>query len=144
LGAGQGGGGEDGDVDFVSVLKEFRGGPKEAAEKVIRSEEEWERFIETCSSEATREALGEAGVDFDREMVIAVAMGDNRSILGDKFYEDQAGVQKVREGEGGLVVEYTNVHSDHLDTEPRNVLHVVKLPKAESVSFRKHARYYGG
>lgn len=138
-------GGEDDPVpNFETILKRFDGGPEKSEETAIQSEAEWARFIDRCPSESTRTKLRAQQVDFEKETVLAVAMGKNSSILGHPDYEKQAGVQRVGAADGKLVVEYCNVHSDHQDTRDRYPLHVVKVPKAKVVSFKKSSKMFGG
>lgn len=127
---------EDAEPGFETVLKRFDGGPKKAAEVVIRTEAEWEAFIDSCPSEDVRRALRSRKVDFGERMIVALAFGRNSSILGHPDYEKQAGVQRVRASEGKQVVEYNSVFSDHQDTEPRYPLHVIEVDKADGVTFR--------
>src|SRR5689334_12706574 len=100
---------DDVDLSFETVVKQFDGGPEKAGETVIRTEEEWSKFIETCSSESLRKELREQTIDFDKATIVAVAVGANSSILGHEDYEKQAGVQRVRTKDGATVVSYTNV-----------------------------------
>lgn len=135
--------GDDKPPTFESVLKDRSGGPKKAAEVVIRSEKEWKAFVETCTSKDVRTKLGEAKVDFDKEIIVAVAIGRNSSELTEGEHK-QAGVQKVSTDGDKSVVEYCVVISDVRTEEPLYPLHVIKMPKAKDVAFKKTEKTLGG
>jgi hypothetical protein len=137
------GGPSDPKVAFRTILKQSDDGPASENETVIRSEKEWKEFIDACSSPATRDVLRGEEVDFEKDMVIAVALGANSSHLGPNE-EKQSGIQHVRSGEDGWVVDYNIVNTDVQDERPRYGLHVIKLSTAPKVSFRKGNRSIGG
>ncbi|MBP3960382.1 hypothetical protein J8F10_34580 [Gemmata sp. G18] len=128
-------------VAFETILKTHSGGPKKAAEVVIRSEKERKAFTETCSSENTRKFLDAVKVDFDKEVLVAVAVGPSGSVLT-KTEMKQTGVQKVTSGDE-VVVEYCVVTTD-VQCEPNYPLYVVRIPKATTVAFKKTEKTIGG
>jgi hypothetical protein len=128
---------------FETVLKSEDGGPKKAAEVVIRSEKEWVAFIETCASEDLRKFLKGVKVDFAKETVVAVAIGPNASHLT-KTEMKQVGAQKVVRDGDKAVVEYCVVETDVRLAEPRHPFHVIKIAKTADVTFKKSEKTIGG
>lgn len=135
--------GKDKPDSFESTFKGEDGGPKKAAEVVIQSEKEWKAFVETCQSADVRKKLEEAKVDFTKETIVAVAIGPNGSKLTVSELT-HAGVQKVQADDGKAIVEYCVVDSDARLNEPLYPLHVVKMPKVKSVTFKKTEKTFGG
>jgi hypothetical protein len=129
-------------VSYETLLKQFDGGPKKAGEVVIQSKKEWEQFIKECSSESTRDKLQKQKIDFDKETVVVVAIGHNSSKLTPNE-QAQAGIQRILSGEKPIV-EYCNVRTDVQVEEDRYPLHVVKIAKTKTITFRKSEKDIGG
>lgn len=131
-------------VKHAVIIKTADGGPKTKGELVLQSAKDWKAFIATCTSPKIRAALTKRKIDFRKKTIIAVAQGDNRSILGSPHYEKLSGVQDVRQVDGKVVVAHAVIHSDHLSIAPMYPLNVISVPKTKKVEFRREAKVFAG
>jgi hypothetical protein len=107
-------------VPFETVVRFAIGGPAEPAQAVIASEEEFDQFFDGHPP-------AHAGIDFQRSLVIAVAMGTQSS--GGHSIEITA-IDRITGGSspGELVVHYQEQHPDprsfvsHIMTAPYHVV----------------------
>jgi hypothetical protein len=111
-------------VVFQTLFKQFDGGPKKESEVVIRSSKEWKAFIDTCSTPETRKVLSGQTIEFDANMLIVVALGDNASRLGPSE-KKHSGIQDIRSDKDGLVVDYCIVRTDVQNETASYAFHVI-------------------
>jgi hypothetical protein len=126
------------------LLKTFKGGPKEAGETVIRSDKEYLKFISTCQSDSVKESLKNQKVDFENEMVLAVAVGTYPSAVED-FIVKSSGFKTITPKGRDWVVEYTVTYNDFSDNVEKHPLFMLILPKTDkTIKFEKHRVKNGG
>lgn len=126
------------------LLKTFKGGPKEAGETVIRSHKEYLEFISTCQSDSVKESLKNQNVDFENEMVLAVAVGTYPSAVED-FIVKSSGFKTITPKGRDWVVEYTITYNDFSDNVEKYPLFMLILPKTDkTIKFKKHREKNGG
>jgi RNA polymerase sigma factor (sigma-70 family) len=113
-------------IPFREIFRAFDGGPREATESVIRSREDWHKFIQSCKERAVRQRLEQTTVNFDEVMVVVIGIGPFRDKLV-PLEEKQCGVTKVLETDDALWVKYSVIRSDEVVDQPACPVFVVKL-----------------
>jgi len=129
--------------EFKTVLKAFDGGPKEAGEKALATKEDWKEFIKSCAGEEVRAALEKVEVDFEKEVLIAVALGERVDHLS-KGEKEEEGISKVTMKGDAWTIHYTVVSSDCLEGSSWPVF-VIRVPKlTQTFTFKRKDVFYGG
>lgn len=124
------------------ILKAFAGGPEDAAETVLRSAKEWDDFVKSCSEEV-RKSLKETKIDFDKQTVLAVAVGRSYAQLA-PHEKEEAGIRGAVEREDRWVVYYNVIRSDAREDQASYPVYLVKTPKSDKkIEFKKRTKYYG-
>jgi len=129
---------------LTEVFKRFDGGPRQASEMVIRNAKEWNAFIKSCTGEAVQKGLRDERIDFDRDMLLVVSVGEFGFALGESEQELMGIDDVVVEGKG-LTVNWTHVSGDVLVMQQRFPVFVAKLPRSDKpIRFKVERRSFGG
>jgi hypothetical protein len=129
-------------IDFHTILKQSEGGPPKLAEAVVQTEREWAAFVETCSPEIRKRLQAEA-IDFAKETVVAVALGENHD-AGGWGERKTDGILKVTRSGDELTVAYTVIETDTQQERARYPVHIIRTRKARKISFQKTMIAEGG
>jgi hypothetical protein len=117
----------------TELSRTFAGGPEQACEKVIQTAKEWDALVEACTSKSLQTALREKKIDFEKETVIAVALGSY-----DVGERSETCINDISVEADKWVVNYSFVSGEVDHGAHGNPLFVIKVPRVhKQIEFKK-------